>query len=267
MNLPFSANVSLLWSYLPLEQRLLRAAEAGFEAVELWWPGERDAKRLPELTRRAGVQLVLLNFDAGDMPAGDRGLVSDPERFEQFRRNVPLALEIAEACGCRQLNALLGLRLEPYSVEQQLQWARENVAWAAEQAAPRGATILIEAVNVYDNGPYLITSTAASASFVQSVGQPNVRLLYDAFHMQRMEGNIVSTLERYWDLIAHVQIADAPDRHEPGTGEINYDFVLERLVHKEYEGHVGLEYRPSTGRPEESFAWMEGLALTARGPA
>jgi hydroxypyruvate isomerase len=257
--LKFSANLSMLWSSLPLEERLLRAADAGFQAVELWWPGAADAERLPDLTRSAGVQLIALNFDAGDMASGDRGLASDPSRAEQFRRNVPLALEIAGACGCRMLNALLGLRLERHALDEQLGWARESVSWAADQAAAQDATILIEAINVYDNGPYLITDTAGAAAFVHSVGRPNVRLLYDVFHMQRMEGNIVTTLDRHWEEIAHIQVADVPARGEPGTGEINYLFVLDHLAARGYPGHIGLEYRPSTGRPELSFGWMRQL--------
>lgn len=255
----FAANLSLLWSDAPLPERLAKARVAGFDAVELWWPGLDDAEHLPELTRSADVRLVALNFDAGDMAAGDRGLVSSPTRFEEFRRNVPLALEIAEACGCKQLNALLGLRLAQHSLEEQLQWARENVAWAADQAAAQGATILIEAVNTFDNGPYLITNTAASAEFVQSIGRPNVRLLYDVFHMQRMEGNITTTLDRYWELIAHIQVADVPARNEPGTGEINYPFVFEHLARRGFGGYIGLEYRASTGRPEDSFGWLRQL--------
>ena len=265
-SLKFAANVSLLWSEAPLPERLIRAAGAGFEAVELWWPGPDDAERLPELTRSAGVRLVSLNFDAGDMAAGDRGLVGVPARLEEFRRNVPLALEIADACGCKQLNALLGLRLAQHSLEEQLQWARENIAWAADQAAAQGATILIEAVNTFDNGPYLITNTAASAEFVQSIARPNVRLLYDVFHMQRMEGNITTTLDRYWDLIAHIQVADAPARNEPGTGEINYPFVFEHLARRGFGGYVGIEYRPSTGRPEDSFGWLRDSSSLECGP-
>jgi hydroxypyruvate isomerase len=260
MGLNFCANVSLLWSELPLGERLRRAAEAGFEAVEMWWPGLEEARRLPELTRSAGVRLVALNFDAGDMSAGDRGLLSDPEQVPRFYDNVPRALEIAAACDCGQLNALLGLRDERHGREEQLQRARESVAWAAEQAAPQGATVLVEAVNVFDNGPYLVTTTADAAMFVQAIAAPNVRLLYDVFHMQRMEGNIVATLDRYWDLIGHIQVADSPDRGEPGTGEINYPFVLEFLARRGYGGYIGLEYRPTTERPEQSLGWMQDLS-------
>ena len=264
MTLRFSVNLSLLWAGLPLAERVERAAAAGFSAIELWWPGPADAELLPELTARWDVQLALLNFDAGDMPAGDRGLAADPARRDELRGNVPVALRIAQACGCTRLNLLAGLRQERYPLDEQLALARENVAWAADQAAAAGCAVMIEAVNSMENGPYLLTSTAAVAEFIGQVGRPNVRLQYDAYHMQRMEGDLTSTVDAYWDLIGHIQIADVPGRGEPGTGEINYRFLLDYLGRRGYNGYVGLEYRPSGGSPEDSFGWLEEYGL-ARG--
>jgi hydroxypyruvate isomerase len=123
---------------------------------------------------------------------------------------------------------------------------------------------MIEAINTIDNGPYLLTTTAAAAAFAREVDRPNVRLQYDVYNMQRMEGDITSTLDRYWDLISHIQIADAPGRNEPGTGEINYRHVLDHLARKGYQGAVGLEYRPRTGRPEDSFGWLSEYGLVRR---
>jgi hydroxypyruvate isomerase len=252
----FAANISMLWAELPLADRFERAAGAGFEAVELWWPGSEDAAALPALAARWQLLVALLNFEAGDMAAGDRGLAADPARRWQLRANVPEALAIARAAGCQRLNLLLGLRQQRYSLEQQLDCARDNVAWAADQAAAAGCEIMIEAVNTTDNGPVLLSTTAAAAAFIRQVGRPNLRLQYDAYHMQQMEGNITATLHAYRHLLGHVQIADVPGRHEPGTGEINYPFVLGRLAEQGYQGAVGLEYRPSTGRPEDSFGWL-----------
>ena len=180
MPLRFAANLSMLWAGLPLPAQFERAARAGFGAVELWWPGDADAALLPGLTRRWGMQLALLNFDAGDMAAGDRGLAADPARTAQLRQHVPAALR-------------------------------------------------------------------------------NVRLQYDVYHMQRVEGEITGTLNAYWDLISHIQIADVPGRGEPGTGEINYPFVLGHLERKGYRGYVGLEYRPSAGPAEDTFGWLREL--------
>jgi hydroxypyruvate isomerase len=260
--LRFSPNLSILWQDVPLEERFARAAAAGFGAVELWWPGPETAERLPELTGEAGVRLALLNFDAGDMAAGDRGLASDPDRRAQLRENVPSALRIAAACGCTRLNLLLGLRRDGLGLDDQLALARENVRDAAALAAEQGATVLVEAVNECENGPYLVTRTADAAAFVESVGLPNVRLQYDAYHMQRMEGDLATNLERVWPLVGHVQVADAPGRNQPGTGEINYRFLLGLLERKGYDGYVGLEYKPLDGRTDESFGWIEELGYS-----
>jgi hydroxypyruvate isomerase len=257
MTLRFAPNISLLWADLPLPERFARAAGAGFDAVELWWPGDAGAELLPGLTARWGLRLALLNFDAGDMSAGDRGLAADPRRTGELRANVPVALRVAQACGCQRLNLLVGMRQERYPRADQIRCARDNVAWAADQAAAAGCQVMIEAVNSIDNGPCLLTTTAAAADFVTRTGRENVRLQYDVYHMQRMEGDLVTTVDAYWHLISHIQVADVPGRGEPGTGEINYRFVFDHLDRKGYGGYVGLEYRPSAGSPEESFGWLE----------
>jgi hydroxypyruvate isomerase len=198
----------------------------------------------------------LVNFDSGDMPAGDRGFVSDPERQHVFRDNVPVALELARRLDCRRLNALVGHERSPEQREEQLALACENIAWAADQAAAVGAQVLIEAVNTFENGPYLLHTTRQAADFVTSVRRPNVKLQYDVYHMQRMEGNLVATLRDRIGEIAHVQVADSPARGEPGTGEINYPFVLGALEELGYDGFVGLEYNPTTPATEESLRWL-----------
>ncbi len=254
-------NLSLMWNDLPWPDRFARAAAAGFSAVELWWPGEEVADRLAELASTHGLTLALLNFDAGDMPAGDRGLASDPSRAEQLQHNVPLALVAAHRAGCTRLNLLVGLRVDTLGADEQLALCVENVRWTADLAAPLGCTVMIEAVNPVENGPYLLTTTPAAARFIREVDRSNVRLQYDAYHMQRTEGNLLTTLDEYGDLIGHVQIADPPGRHEPGTGEVNYRNVLVHLKERGYQGYVGLEYRPSTGAADESFGWIEEFGL------
>jgi hydroxypyruvate isomerase len=255
----FAPNLSLLWTDVPVRDRFERAAQAGFDAVELWWPGEVAAAAIPGWSAKAGVELALINVDAGDMPAGDRGLAADPRRAGQLRANVPVACRVAVDSGCHRLNLLVGLRDDRYSLDEQLACALDNVRWAADHAAESGCAVMIEAVNSIENGPYLLTTTAAAAGFVEQVDRPNVRLQYDAYHMQRMEGNLVATLDAYWPLIDHIQIADSPGRNEPGTGEINYSFVLDHIDRKGYEGYIGLEYRPSSGVTDDSFGWLELL--------
>ncbi|MFA4964616.1 MAG: TIM barrel protein [Thermoleophilia bacterium] len=256
----FSANTSILFREVPFLERFERAARAGFDAVEFWWPRGEDLGAVAAAIADSEVEVVLVNFDAGDMPAGDRGLLSHPSRESEFRENVPVALDFANRVGCRQLNALVGVALPGEDREEQIELAVANVRWAAREAAACGVSVLIEAVNTFENGPYLVSRTDEAASFIARVGEPNVALQYDAYHMQRMEGNLAATIRRHGGRIAHVQIADSPGRGEPGTGEINFPYLFGVLEEIGYRGHVGLEYVPTTPTTEQSFGWMEGWA-------
>ncbi len=252
----FSVNVSILFKEVPLLERFGRAAEAGFSAVEFWWPSGEDLGEVDRVVKDAGLEVALFNFDAGEMPAGDRGLVSDPERQGRFRENVPVALELARSLGCRRMNVLIGHEIEGMDREEQLGLARENVRFAAERAEAAGVTVMVEAVNTFENGPYLLYTTAQAVEFVRGVGRENVRIQHDFYHMQRMEGNLVANLREHVGVIGHVQIADSPGRGEPGTGEIHHPYVLAALEDLGYDGFVGLEYNPTTGTTEESFEWL-----------
>jgi hydroxypyruvate isomerase len=250
----FCPNVSILFKEVPLLERFGAAARAGFAAVEFWWPRGERLDEVEAAIHEAGLAVALFNFDAGDMPAGDRGLLSDPDRAEGFRENVPVALELARKLECPRLNALVGLEQEGRR-EEQLELAAENVGWAADQAAPHGIEVMIEAVNTWENGPYLLSTTRDAAAFQDRVGRPNVKLQWDAYHMQRMEGNLVATLREHADRVTHIQVADSPDRGEPGTGEIHYPYLLEQIEAIGYRGWVGLEYNPTTST-EESLGWL-----------
>lgn len=252
----FSANVSILFKEAPFLERFGRVREAGFSAVEFWWPAGEDLGEVERAIAEAGLSVELFNFYAGDMPAGDRGLLSDPERQEQFRENVPVALELAERLGCPRINALVGQEIGGLRREEQLDLARENIGWAADLALERGVRVMIEAANTFENGPYLLHRTDQAAEFVRSVGRENVELQYDVYHMQRMEGNLVATLREHIGEIGHVQVADSPGRGEPGTGEIHYPYVFGALEELGYDGYVGLEYNPTTEKTEDSFAWI-----------
>ena len=252
----FSANVSILFKGTPFLERFGRARDAGFSAVEFWWPSEENPGEVEKAIKNAGPEVALFNFDAGDMATGDRGLVGDPERQQQFRENVPVALDLARSLGCKRLNTLVGHEVPGMDRGEQLAIACENVRFAAARAESADVTVMVEAVNTFENGPYLLYTTEQAVEFVESVGRENVRIQHDFYHMQRMEGNLVATLREHFGLIGHVQIADSPDRGEPGTGEIHYPFVLSELERLGYEGYVGLEYNPTTETTEESFAWL-----------
>jgi hydroxypyruvate isomerase len=255
----FSANISFLFKDVPFGDRFRRAADAGFRAVEFMWPGADQIDVVERAIAETGLEVALFNFDAGDMAAGERGLAGVPDRSAQFRDNVPVALELAGRIGCTRLNALLGVHQPGLEFDAQLELARENVAWAAERARAQGASIMIEAINTFDNGPYLLDTTAKAVSFLDAVGADNVKVQYDVYHMQRMEGNLADTISRVVPRFGHVQIADPPSRSEPGTGEVNFGFVLDLLEHSGYGGWVGLEYNPSKATTEESLGWMKEL--------
>lgn len=256
----FSANISILFKEVSFLERFGKAAEAGFKVVEFWWPTGQNLEEVVDAVKEAGLTVDLFNFDAGNMPAGDRGLLSDPVRQEQFRENVPIALELASQLGTRKLNALVGRQLPDLTRDEQLELARKNVTWAADQAQKQGSEILIEAVNTFENGPYLLSRTEQAVRFIESVGKENVKLQYDVYHMQRMEGNIVATLRTYMSKVGHIQIADSPSRGEPGTGEINYRYVLNAIDELGYSGYIGLEYNPTTATTIQSLEWLPGVA-------
>src|ERR671918_2549988 len=152
----FSVNLSILFTEHPFLERFAKARDAGFDCVELWWPRGEDLGEVQAAIEAAGLDVALINFDAGDMPGGERGLISDPGRQDEFRANVPVALAFAEAVGCTKLNALAGHAIPELGHDAQYSLAIDNVRFAADAAAEQGAQVLIEAVNTYENGPYLI---------------------------------------------------------------------------------------------------------------
>ena len=253
--LHFDLNVSILLKEHPFLARFDRAAQLRFDAVEFWWPAGEDLRAVAQRIRDAELQVALFNFDAGDLAAGERGLLNDPERQAQFRANVPVALELAQKLGCTRINALAGKWHEGEEREAQLQRVRENLEWAAEQARAAGVTILVEALNAWENGPYLFTNTRDTLAFLDTVDAPNLQYQYDVYHMQRMEGNVVAMMREHSERIGHIQIADSPDRNQPGTGELNYPFILQAIQESGYTGMIGLEYNPR-GSSEASLAWL-----------
>ncbi len=183
-------------------------------------------------------------------------MVSDPDTQQQLRENVPVALELARLLDCRRMNVLLGHEKEGMDREEQLSLARDNVGFAADEAHKVGIEVVIEAVNTFENGPYLIYTTDQAVEFVESLDRGNVSIQHDFYHMQRMEGDLVAKLREHIGRIGHVQIADSPGRGEPGTGEIHYPYVLGVLEELGYGGYVGLEYNPTTESTEDSFGWL-----------
>jgi hydroxypyruvate isomerase len=260
----YAVNVSILFTEHPYLERFAAARAAGFDAVETWWPDGVDPDDVAAAVADADLDVALMNIPAGDMAAGDRGLLGDPAREAELRAGLEPAIELARRIGAPRINALVGLAVPGLQRDEQLALVAENLRRVADAAAPHGIEVLIEAVNTIENGPYLIATTAAADALRERVGRANVRLQYDVYHMQRMEGNLVDTITRYLPAIAHVQVADCPGRNQPGTGEINYPFVLERLAALGYDGYVALEYRAPGGDTLASLDWLPAAERASR---
>lgn len=253
--LRFDLNISILLKELPFLERFAQAASLGFGAVEFWWPAGEDLSAVAEQIHTHKLNVALMNFDAGNMAAGERGFLNDPGKRNWLRSHVPVAVEFAARIGCPQLNALVGNAIPDVSREAQLESVRENLAWIADYAASAHLGVVVEALNSIENTRYLLTNTRDTLTLLNEVNRPNLKYQYDYYHMQRMEGNLIATVREHIGQIGHIQIADSPDRHQPGTGEIHYAHVLAALDALGYQGYVGLEYNPSASS-EESLSWL-----------
>ena len=256
----FAANLTMLFGDLPFLERFDAAARNGFRAVEYMFPYQEDTDGIARALDRLKLEQVLFNLPAGDWAAGDRGVAVHPGRREEFRRGVGQAVELARRYRCPRVNCLVGKRDERLAYEEQWRCLVDNLRYAAGQLVSQGITLLVEPINTYDIAGFFLSTSAQAVRLLDEVGAPNARIQYDIYHMQRMEGNLVYTMARLRERLGHVQVADSPDRHEPGTGEINFPYVFKQLDAMGYEGYVGLEYKPS-GSTEASFGWIETLGF------
>jgi hydroxypyruvate isomerase len=255
----YDVNLSILFTELDLYARPAAAKAAGFGAVEFWWPfatavpAQSDVDRFVRSVADEGLRLVGLNFFAGDMAAGERGVLSNPARTSEFRDNVDVAVAIADQLGCGTFNALCGLRIDGVAEAEQDELAVENLTFAAKAAGQIGATVVVEPLSA---APAYPLKTAADAlAVIQRVRQDNIALLADLYHLAVNGDDPADAITRHTGRIGHVQIADHPGRNEPGTGGLDIAGYLNLLADNGYEGFVGLEYRPS-GASADSFDWL-----------
>jgi hydroxypyruvate isomerase len=260
-SLRYAVNCSILLTEVPLLERPAAARGAGFDAVEFWWPFgtavpiDTEVDAFVHAIEDAGVQLVGLNFAAGDLPGGDRGLVSWPARSAEFRDNLDVVAGIGEQLGCRAFNALYGNRVGEAPVAAQDDLAVENLALAAAAVGRIGGTVLVEPISGAERYP---VKTAADAIAVvdrvaRESGATNVRLLADLYHLAVNGDDVDAAIKTYADRVGHVQIADAPGRGEPGTGTLPLDRWLADVEQAGYAGWVGLEYKATA---EDPFGWL-----------
>lgn len=252
----FAANLSMMFNEWDFLDRFEAAAEAGFTAVEYLFPYAFGRDDIAARLERFGLTQALFNLPPGDWEAGDRGLAALPERAEAFKASVRTALDYAGATGVRRLHVMSGNaeRSDPRAAAAY----REALRFAAETAGETGIDVLIEPINPRDMPGYFLDDFAYAADLIDELGLPNLKLQFDIYHRQVMRGDVMKGMEALMPIIGHVQIASVPDRHEPGTGELDDARVLRRLDALGYEGFVGCEYRPA-GATLDGLSWRKDL--------
>ncbi len=252
----FAANLSLLFTELPFLDRFAAAAETGFQGVEYLFPYDWPADTLAARLKAHSLTQVLFNLPPGDWQAGERGIACLPDRVEEFREGVIQALEYAQALGCQRINCLAGIRPASLPDEVAFQTLVDNLRFAADLLAAQGRILTVEAINSKVDMPgfFLDTSLKAMAA-INEAGRDNICLQFDLYHMQIMEGDLCRSLSRLCPHIGHIQFADNPGRHEPGTGEIHFDTVFAHLDGLDYQGWVSAEYRPQRDT-KTSLGWF-----------
>ena len=251
----FAANLTMMFNEVDFLDRFSAAARAGFEGVEYLFPYDYPADQLTDALSGNGLTQVLHNLPAGDWDAGDRGIACDPSRVGEFRDGVGVAIEYATALGCPQVNCLVGIVPRSVSAQAARDTFIENLKFAAPALEAAGIRLLIEPINTIDIPGFLLNRTHEARSIISEVASPNLQIQHDIYHMQIMEGDLARTIEANLDAIGHMQLADNPGRHEPGTGEINYPFLFDFIDALGYDGWIGCEYVPAT-TTQAGLGWL-----------
>lgn len=251
----FSANLTMLFTELPFLERFAAARKAGFKGVEYVSPYEQYPGDIADRLKANRLSQVLFNLPVGNWDAGERGIAIFSGRQAEFRDGVERAIRYAKALSCPQVNCLAGIAPERADPEALRATLVENLAFAASALGSEGIRLLVEPINTRDMPGFFLNTTQQALDLIADVGSPHLFLQYDAYHMHIMEGDALATITRALPLIRHVQIADHPGRHEPGTGEIDYPAILKHLAALGYDGWVGAEYKPAT-TAADGLGWM-----------
>lgn len=252
----FAANLSMLFTEVDFIDRFKAAADAGFKGVEYLFPYDYPAADIKQRLDANGLSQVLFNLPAGDWGAGERGIACHPNRVEEFRAGVDKAIEYAKVLGNTQVNCLVGIKPDGVSDDEAHKTVVENLRFAAENLKAAGILLIAEPINTRDIPGFFLNRTEQALALFDEVGSDNLKLQYDIYHMQIMEGDLAPTIEKHLARIAHVQLADNPGRHEPGTGEINYPFLFAHLERLGYDGWIGCEYKPKAGTTQ-GLGWLD----------
>lgn len=255
----FSANLSMLFSEHDFLDRFDAAARAGFKGVEYLGPYDHAPEVVAARLKKNGLAQVLFNVPSGDWANGERGIAVLPERVDEFRAGVDKAITYAKALECPQINCLAGIAPAGADRARLEETFVANLKFAAEKLGNAGIRLLVEPINTRDIPGFFLTNTKQGLDILEKVGSPNLYLQYDIYHMQIMEGDLARTIEANLARIAHIQLADNPGRHEPGTGEINYPFLYDFIDRLGYRGWIGAEYKPGAGT-EAGLGWFKPFA-------
>jgi hydroxypyruvate isomerase len=255
-----AANLSMMFNEVPFLDRFEAAARAGFKGVEYLFPYEHPAAELRSRLQANGLEQVLFNGPPGDWAGGERGTASLPGRQAEFRDGVKRALDYAGVLGNKLVHVMAGIpgKDVPQATAGALYAA--NLAWAAEQAQAAGVRIVIEPINHRDMPGFYLNTMAQGAAIVEAIGRDRIGLQFDVYHCQVTEGDVTKRMEALLPVIAHMQVADVPARNEPGTGEIGWEFVFQRIESLAYAGWVGCEYRPA-GDTVAGLRWRERFGV------
>lgn len=242
-----AANLSMLFTEHDFLDRFAQARDAGFRAVEFLFPYDHPPEAVAQAAQQAGVAIVLFNCPPGDWSGGERGLAALPGREDECRAGIETALTYAKALKCPTLHLMGGVPDAATDAARARRTYIDTIRHAADRAAEAGRVICLEPLNNRDVPGYIVGTTDLAAEIIAEVDRPNVRLQFDFYHAQIMEGDLITRLNRHRDITGHVQIAGVPGREEPDTGELNPHALLEALDATGYTGHVGCEYRPADG--------------------
>lgn len=258
----FAANLTFLFTEVGFPERFAAAAAAGFRGVEYLFPYVRGKQELREWLNAAGLTQALINMPAGDWENNERGLTCLPDRKGEFRDGIGQAIEYAQALDCRNIHAVAGLAPETGPGRAACEDTyRENLAWAADAAAPHGLNILMEPINGKRDVPgFFLQTTGQARAIIAELGKPNLRLQFDVYHVQIMEGDLTHRFRDCLPDIGHIQIANPPERHEPDDGEINYAHLFAVMDAAGYDGWVGCEYKPRNGT-RDGLGWGRDWGL------
>ena len=253
--LRFNANLTSFYGKLPVTEALSAVKADGFDAVECRTPFGEPKELVARVLAELGMTMVQFNTPMGDFAAGERGIACIPGREQDFRDSIDLTLDYAEALQPIQINCPGGVAVPNIPREVQEQLLAENLSWAAARFAEVGIPLQLEGINRVNTPGVLVGTAEEAMRIIEMAGHDNLWLQYDFYHQQVTGGDLVGTFTRYRDRIGHVQFADHPGRHEPGTGEINYGFVMRELDRLGYGGWVGLEYAPAGG-VADGLGWL-----------